>query len=391
MKILTHQVLYEDPDFYASFPTAVPSLDGGVLLAFRRAPDHRRLLPAGDDSPEIQELRERVDHLDPRSQLVTLRLDRTLQPVGGVRQLQTDPLVADQDPSLLRLDDGRLLMGGFSWYPIPGDLCVPARARCRHYCAGFGVQGQDYLFWGGWTQYSDDDGENWEGFGYLPPLPGHADVVADRRLLLGGAVRGQPVQLGDALLLPTYSTRAGSEFSSAHLYRSDDRGGSWRYHGVIARDGSGEVEFFEPSLWASPDGRLIAYLRTYGLDDRLATARSDDGGRTWSDWSAGDLPGHPWHPLDLPDGRVLLVYGYRHPPYGIRGRVYDPLRQRPEDAGEFVIRDDGDNADLGYPWSVLLPGGNVLVVYYFNRGGGVRHIAGTVLDIDAEPPWTEGG
>ncbi len=50
-------------------------------------------------------------------------------------------------------------------------------------------------------------------------------------------------------------------------------------------------------------------------------------------------------------------------------------------APEVVLRDDGGTTDLGYPWSVRLDGDRVLVVYYFNREGGVRHIAGTVVEI----------
>ena len=44
--------------------------------------------------------------------------------------------------------------------------------------------------------------------------------------------------------------------------------------------------------------------------------------------------------------------------------------------------DDGGSGDLGYPWSCLTGDGRVLVVYYFNREGGVRHIAGTFLELD---------
>ena len=44
-----------------------------------------------------------------------------------------------------------------------------------------------------------------------------------------------------------------------------------------------------------------------------------------------------------------------------------------------ILRDDGGNGDLGYPWATLLSDQQALVVYYFNRADGLRHIAGTIL------------
>ena len=40
-----------------------------------------------------------------------------------------------------------------------------------------------------------------------------------------------------------------------------------------------------------------------------------------------------------------------------------------------------DCADLGYPRAIQLPNDNILVAYYFTQADGVRHIAGTILDI----------
>ena len=48
---------------------------------------------------------------------------------------------------------------------------------------------------------------------------------------------------------------------------------------------------------------------------------------------------------------------------------------------EIVLRDDGGNGDLGYPWATMLSKNRALVVYYFNLGDGTRHIAGTVLEM----------
>ena len=62
-----------------------------------------------------------------------------------------------------------------------------------------------------------------------------------------------------------------------------------------------------------------------------------------NDWGApGDL-------VRMRDGRIVCVYGYRLPPFGVRARFS-------EDDGrtwgrELILRDDGGSWDLGYPRS----------------------------------------
>jgi hypothetical protein len=111
---------------------------------------------------------------------------------------------------------------------------------------------------------------------------------------------------------------------------------------------------------------------------------SEDGGLTWKFVSRVNRWGAPASLLVLRDGRLLCVYGYRVPPYGVRARISD-------DGGEtwgpeIVIRDDGGSWDLGYPRATELPDGKILTVYYFNDRddpvqceGGVRYIAATVF------------
>jgi hypothetical protein len=85
----------------------------------------------------------------------------------------------------------------------------------------------------------------------------------------------------------------------------------------------------------------------------------------------------------LPDQRVLLVYGYRHQPFGIRARVLDAECSNVGAAPEIVLREDGGTGDLGYPWAVLMKDGRVLVAYYFNQKDGTRHIAGSILQTES--------
>jgi hypothetical protein len=107
---------------------------------------------------------------------------------------------------------------------------------------------------------------------------------------------------------------------------------------------------------------------------------SDDGGLTWEFLSRVNDYGAPGSLVAMEDGRLVVVYGYRLPPYGIRAVVS-------EDEGrswgpEIIVRDDGGSWDLGYPNAFEAEPGRIGTIYYFNSrhdtvqaDGGVRHIA----------------
>ena len=142
------------------------------------------------------------------------------------------------------------------------------------------------------------------------------------------------------------------------------------------------MTFNETSLYETPRGDLVAFMRTADFDDHTVVARSTDHGKTFQHWQDSGFQGHPHYALRLPDKRVLLAYGYRHAPLGVRARVLDAECTNFATAQETILRDDGGNGDLGYPWATMVSKNRALVVYYFNLGDGTRHIAGTVLEVE---------
>jgi hypothetical protein len=168
--------------------------------------------------------------------------------------------------------------------------------------------------------------------------------------------------------------------TSTHLMISSDEGKTWGYSCPVAEDA--KISFNETSIYETAKGDLVAFTRTEGLDDHTVTVRSTDHGKTFQKWQDAGFQGHPHYALRLPDSRVLLVYGYRHEPFGVRARVLD-AECRDMSGSEIVLRNDGTNGDLGYPWATMISKDRALVVYYFNTPQGIRYIAGTILEIAA--------
>ena len=84
--------------------------------------------------------------------------------------------------------------------------------------------------------------------------------------------------------------------------------------------------------------------------------------------------GYPAHLVQLPDSRIVCVYGYRKPPYGIRAVVSSDQGKSWNVEQTWSIRDDLPNADLGYPSSVLTSDGRLFTVYYGQDEAGVTCI-----------------
>ena len=193
--------------------------------------------------------------------------------------------------------------------------------------------------------------------------------------------RGAPVQARDGNIywVVCRTSKKNPSQRVLDLLVSKDGGVSWEFLSHVASDE--KAGFNETSLVETEGGDLVAFVRTENLDDHGVVVRSSNLGKEWEPWKDMGMVGHPYHGLRLSDGRVFLVYGYRHEPFGIRARLLDP--DCTDFSGEeIVLRNDGGTRDLGYPWACLNGDGRILVVYYFNKDNGTRHIAGTFVDLD---------
>lgn len=355
-------VIYADARYHNAFPSFVRRPDGELLLTFRRAPD-RRLL--GD---------EKYSHADPNSYLVLVRSKD-----GGrtwskePRIIYAHPYGGSQDPCMIQLRDNSLLCSSYGWAWMP-PTALPKLPKPNT------VIMDKFVFLGGYLVRSTDGGATWDGPIYPPraepekrvdiygqPLPafnrGAICEGADGRLYWAVAVQvaGPPAR------------------TDVHLMISADKGATWTYSCPIAQDA--KATFNETSLYETPKGDLVAFLRTAGLKDHLVIARSKNRGKSFEPWEDIAFQGHPFHAARLPDNRVLLAYGYRHKPFGIRARVLDAECTNAASAPELVLREDGGGVDLGYPWVGMVDQNRVMVAYYFNKADGPRTIEATILQI----------
>jgi sialidase-1 len=206
-----------------------------------------------------------------------------------------------------------------------------------------------------WATRSDNGGRSWSSaaeidvsdIGYGSPY-GRMLTLPDGTMLMN--VYGEGVRKGRG------ATEAAGQFS--YLYQSTDQGKMWTRRACIGRE-----RFNETGLLRLPSGVLWAAMRSADGQE-MWLARSEDTGKTWSEPVKVTPPSvHPADLCLLPDGRVLLVAGYRAGPYGLRGLLADAAGDFAWERN-FILVSDATNDDCGYPSSVVLRDGRVLTLYY---------------------------
>lgn len=373
MKIISLETLYRDEQ-YVSFPNLAKFPDGRVVCAFRHA-------------LERQKEYGRVTHVDPTAKLVYMESMDDGKAFSKELKTILDSERSEQDPCLNVLSDGRVIATYFEWELVPkgegakkwGEADFKRYGRTLHDkydCFHIGIA----------YSITDDQGETWKHYPTLrtPGLP------------ICSGVRGNIIELDDgSLLMPFYGCLNHGEANRVGLLKSVDRGESWTHLSVMAFDRDRQKQFLEPNIFRTKSGKIVGLFRTQSdffkpgvkFDDtylNLHIAESFDDGATFGEvkeiqncWTSS-----PVHALQLSSGNVLLSYGYRKPPYGIRARICNGELTNIHECEEYVIRDDAPNGDLGYPHAIQLDDGEILMVYYISDPDEIRTIAITRLRED---------
>ncbi len=174
-----------------------------------------------------------------------------------------------------------------------------------------------------------------------------------------------PTQLKDGRLLYA-GKQLWTDERKVGVCESKDDGLTWQWLAEIpTRKGDEAIKgYHELHAVEAADGTLIAQIRNHNAANKGETLQSEstDGGRTWSEPHAIGVWGLPSHLLRLHDGRLVMSYGHRRPPFGNQARI---STDNGKSWGEAIILSgDGKGGDLGYPSTVELADGTLLTVWY---------------------------
>lgn len=138
-------------------------------------------------------------------------------------------------------------------------------------------------------------------------------------------------------------------------------------------DGEGSFAIMPASLQLA-DGRILCAIRCHDdvrKRDWIDLHASDDLGKSWTylnrpvTFRESGHNGNPPSLGQLPDGRLILIYGRRDVPYAICAHISADEGVSWGDA--ITLRGGGGNHDIGYTRTAALADGRVVSVYYFNE------------------------
>jgi len=274
--------------------------------------------------------REGTAHVDPSGSIAFCRSTDGGRTWSKRRTIYDDPKIDERDPGLCQHSSGALI-------------------------ASMASAGAEVM-------RSTDGGETWDRPTPAPVFSPHGPrELPDERLYWCGI-----------------ATERGS--NHVKIVTSPDLGRTWQEETIVAESlpyhQPWAAEFWDEP-WAIPVGgqRWLCLYRV-DKDGYLYQSTSADG-RAFTLPVRTSMWGCPPFVLRLQDGRLVAVYGYRRPPWGIRACVSRDEGATWDMGEEIVLRDDGGHGDLGYPTAVELEPGLVFAVSYFNHGGPECTVEGT--------------
>jgi len=348
LEILETKVISHQQHLYHGWPTVARRRNGQLLLVYSGG---------------------REEHVCPFGRVEMMRSDDEGKTWGWPCVLM-DTEIDDRDAGVLETAKGTILATTFTSLAYEAVLARAEQAatqgkaawepaRMQRWQAAhrrLSADGRKALLWQ-WMLRSTDGGLTWSAPYKVPINSPHGPFeLADGRLLYAG----KELWHGE--------NRIG-------VCQSTDDGQSWTWLATVpTRPGDRHQNYHELHGVEAADGRLVVQLRNHNTANAGETLQthSTDGGKTWAVPYSIGVWGLPSHLLRLKDGRLLMSYGHRRPPYGVQARVS-------EDHGKswsqpLVIAGDGIGGDLGYPSTVQLADGSLLTVWYEVLKGNPRAV-----------------
>ncbi len=327
-KVQDLRVISKTPEIYHGWPTLTRRANGQLLVVWSGGREGH-VCPFG-----------RVDMMRSHDDGETWTWPRTL----------LDGAIDDRDSGILETAQGSLLVTTFTSLAYEAYLKKqPTEQQERWLAAHRRLNDQQRKAeLGEWMIRSTDGGITW----------------SERYPTIVNSPHG-PVQLADGRLLYA-GKKLWTSDKQVGVCESADDGRTWKWLAAIpARDGDSFSNYHELHA-VEIGGKILVHIRNHNQANSRETlqAESTDGGRTWTKPRSIGVWGLPSFLTKLQDGRLLMTYGHRRPPFGNQARIS-------EDAGQtwsepLMISTDGAGGDLGYPSTVQLPDGSLVTVWYEN-------------------------
>ena len=219
--------------------------------------------------------------------------------------------------------------------------------------------------------YSYDRGHTWDGPFRLPNFdsPGIAprtDYIIDDK---------------DICTLFITAAKSNGKEGRPLCVRTTDGGATWNLVSWIGPEPEVGFSIMPASVRLSETDILVTARMRDESKRWIGTYLSTDNGESW-EYLNEAVPdtgvGNPPAMIQLQDGRICLVYGYRAAPYSIRATLSSDGGRTWGD--EIILRDDGASRDIGYVRAVQRPDRKVVAIYYFTdeATGPERYIGATI-------------
>ncbi|MBA2353156.1 MAG: exo-alpha-sialidase [Acidobacteria bacterium] len=214
--------------------------------------------------------------------------------------------------------------------------------------------------------YSTDRGKRWQGPFALPDF-GQPGIAARTDYLVDGP---------STLTIFLTAAKANKKEGRVLAARTTDGGKTWTRLGFVHDEpADSDYGIMPSSVRLSPTSLLTAVRFRRWIE----VYRSDDNGASWKHLVRA-VPdtgrGNPPSLVRLEDGRLVITYGYRAEPYGIRARISTDEGKTWDD--DVVLRSDGGTWDLGYTRTVQRADGKLVTIYYYNVQDTERFIGATI-------------
>lgn len=315
------------PEFYHGWPTVIRSNNGDLLLVYSGGRESH-VCPFG-----------RVDLMRSHDGGKTWSWPETLM----------DTAIDDRDAGICETASGAIVVTTFTSLAYEArrkDLTADQRRAWEAVDRRISSEQRRRLL-DTWALRSADAGLTWSAPARVPLNSPHGPaLLSDGRLLYAGK------QLWEE------GTKVG-------VSESTDDGRTWRWLSDIpVRQGDSVREYHELHLVETANKKIVVQIRNHNPQNRGETLQceSDNGGRTWTVPRGIGVWGLPSHLLRLRDGRLLMSYGYRRPPFGNQVRLSTDHGKSWSEA--LTLSDDAIGVDVGYPTTVEKPDGTFVTIWY---------------------------